>query len=408
MTTTVTSTTRSNASPTRITIIAYEPPLLYDVDYALRCEWLETNGLGGYASGTIIGANARRYHALLVTAMRPPTQRMTLLSKVEEVVEFENHRYELATNLYHTNVVHPHGYRNLRQFKLDLFPSFTFALGEMQLIKTIVMPHGRNAVIIAYELNGDKPVSLSIRLFTNARSHHHLMQYDAKLTSKVQIDAHGNSLAIRMHPNAPTLHIAFTNGTFVESRDWYYKFHYPRESERGLDDSEDLFTPGYIQATIAPKQLWLLIASTEPVTVREAHQWWMRERERRLMLLASLPSVEIERALVELCAHLRIDGRRLNEQLVRALLTVLLPRLWLSSDAFIACREPAGAYTIIAGYPWFTDWGRDAFIALPGLTLVTRRFAMARSIISTYMEHIQNGMVPNFFPENGSPPAFNA
>lgn len=381
--------------------------ILHDIEEAIKYEWLETNGLGGYASCSVVGANVRRYHGLLIAALDPPTRRMMLLSKLSECVLLNGVEYQLDTNLYHPNTVHPTGYRFITSFELSPFPTMQYAIGDATLRKRIVMPHMLNAIIITYELHGVEEATLFVRFFVNARDHHHITHSDASWLREANIRASQKRVLVKLRHYAPALTISFTHGHFVEDKDWYYNFRYPIERERGLEDAEDLFTIGYIQARISPREPLHIIASVEGVDADDAEKLIDAELKRRLSLLNALPTGEVEKSASELVELVRSLGvcYELSEDDIGKLTNELLPWLWLTSDAFVAKR--GASHTIIAGYHWFSDWGRDAMISLPGLTLVTKRHRIARDVLKLFGEQMRNGLLPNFFPDEGGQPAFN-
>jgi len=266
------------------------------------------------------------------------------------------------------------------------------------------MPHMLNAVIITYELYGVEEAILFVRFFVNARDHHHITRSDASWLKEADIRISQKRVVVRLRHYAPALTISFTHGRFVEDKDWYYNFRYPIEHERGLEDAEDLFTIGYIQAHISPQKPLHIIASVEGIGADDAEKLIDAELKRRLSLLNPLPTSEVEKSSSELVRSLNLC-HELSEEDIGRLTKKLLPWLWLTSDAFIAKRGTS--HTIIAGYHWFSDWGRDAMISLPGLTLVTKRYRIARDILRLFGEQMRNGLLPNFFPDNGGQPTFN-
>lgn len=359
---------------------------------ALSREWLETNGLGGYASSTIVGANTRTYHALLVAAMRPPTQRVVLLQKADETVLTSRGEFDLSTSLYHPDTVHPEGYRWLREFRLDPFPVWKFEVPGAQVTKTLFMPHGANAVVIRYQLESSQPITLSVRLMANCRDHHHTTHANSSFgTTVAQREGY---LRLRPYDGMPELAVAH-NGRFREDGCWFYNYRYPAEWERGLADREDAYSPGVVAFDSAATKSPVILAWTQPYGVEPfddpaatAEVLERKERERRAGLTRGL------------------NGWTPDAQ-----------SLALAADKFIVRRVAASRQegvgtetndaTVIAGYPWFTDWGRDTLISLPGLTLVTGRFEIARSLLGTFIQHLDHGMVPNVFPEIGETPEYN-
>ena len=324
-------------------------------DWALasRLEWLEANGLGGYASSTGCGANTRRYHGLLVAAMNPPVGRVVLLSKLDEQVTVGGRTFDLATNQY-PGAIHPRGFEQIDWFERDLFPVFEYSFGGVRLRKTIAAIHGENTTVIAYET--DTPITLELRPFIAARDYHGLQHANAS-------------------PPRDAVFIDIPGATFTASDDWYYNFEYAIEQERGLDAHEDLFTPGVYTVDVASRIA--IIVSTENRAGRDGFALLEAERTRREAL--------IRRA--------EIPGR-------------IGRMLALAADQFIV-RRGADRKTVIAGYHWFTDWGRDTMIALPGLCLATGRFDDARQILLAFAESVSEGMIPNRFPDGGEAPEYN-
>lgn len=376
---------------------------LRDLNRATKLEWLETNGLGGYASCTVAGANARRYHALLVASIKPPRQRMVLLAKLSESLWLNGVEHQLDTNLYHPSAVHPDGYRLLKSFKLAPFPTMEFAIGDATLTKQIIMPHMRNSTIISYRLDAHEKALIHVRIFLNARDHHHITRYDASWLEDAKLYVQNRCVHVKLRWYAPPLAISFTHGRFVESRDWYYNFRYPIEAERGLEDCEDLPTIGYIEAQLGQGKPLYIVASIDDLHADEAEEAIERELERRAKLLSAIPFEELRNSVDELVRALNLSqGEQLSVNEIAGLSDCLLPRLWLSSDSFIV-RRANSLSSIIAGYHWFADWGRDAMISLPGLTLVTGRYQLAREVLEHFGEHMDSGIIPNFFSDDGTP-----
>jgi predicted glycogen debranching enzyme len=346
-----------------------------DFERSSRLEWLETNGLGGYASSTACGANTRRYHGLLVAATRPPVGRIVLLSKLDERLTVGGVTYDLSTNHY-PGALHPRGFEMLDSFSRDLFPVFDFSIDGVRLRKTIAAIHGQNTTLILYELLQSRTdVVLELRPFIAARDCHSLL----KANDLVRRDADFSRgvFSLQAYAGVPTLFISVPGSDYQPDAGWYYRFEYPIERERGFEHHEDLFTPGSMKVLLRPGSRLAVMASTEDPTGRDAGELFDAERIRREALLeaAALPG-------------------RLGRSLT------------LAADQFIVRRGEEGK-TIIAGYHWFSDWGRDTMIALPGLCLATRRFDDARRILMAFAGIVSEGMLPNHFPEGGEEPPFN-
>ncbi len=350
--------------------------VLHDLESARNREWLETNGIGGFACSTVIGMNTRRYHALLTAAMHPPTGRIVLLSKVEETVVVDGQPFDLSTNEY-SGAVHPQGYTTMERFKLGPFPIFTFVVGGVEIEKTIFMVHGQNTTVVQYGIRGggNHSVQLELRPLLAFRDYHALTRENGSLDKTVQV--HGDSLAsVRLYPDHPRLYLAHNAGTVEEQGYWYRNFEYAVERERGLDCLEDLFNPMTLRFDLSTHAAATLVASTEALNVSSAETLRRRELDRRAALVAATPAEDD-----------------------------LVCTLTAAADQYIVSR--GDQKTVVAGYPWFTDWGRDTMIALPGLALATGRYAIARSILREFSHHVDQGMLPNRFPDSGETPEYN-
>jgi predicted glycogen debranching enzyme len=359
-------------------MIALGPEICTDLEAAREREWLETNGLGGFASSTVAGLNSRRYHGLLVAALSPPTGRMVLLAKLEETLVLDGQRFELSANQY-PGVIHPQGYRYLRQFRRDPYPVFTYAVEGAELEKSISMLQGENTTVVRYVLRlpADRPpasAQLELRPLIAFRDYHSLTHENGALNPAYR--AEPGLVSISPYGGLPELLLAHDGGEAEGAGCWYRNFEYAGEQERGLDFQEDLFNPCVLVFDLARSPAAAVIASTQRREARRAAEYQQQERERRAALGASVPA---------------------DPPLVAALTA--------AADQFIVARE-AGK-TIIAGYHWFTDWGRDTMIALPGLTLATGRPEVGREILSAFAPHVSQGMLPNRFPDSGQEPEYN-
>jgi glycogen debranching enzyme len=338
--------------------IEFDRSVCGDLAAALKHEWLETNGLGGFASSTVAGANTRRYHGLLVAATQPPAVRHLLLSKMEETLVVDGIHFELSTNLY-PGAVHPEGYRYLTQFRLDPSPVLTFEVGGVTIEKRAFMVQGENTVVVEYRTThaalNHGACSLELRPLIAFRGYHDLTQANRELNSA--FDESDGLVSIQPYASLPRLWFGHNAKAIAKEGVWYFNFEYPMEKERGLDFHEDLFCPFVLKFDMK---------SGEPATV-----------------------------VASTLAHHAKD--------------VLPPRpvapdpLHAAADQFIVRR---GRFqSVIAGYPWFADWGRDTMIALPGLTLVPGRFSIARDILLAFAGALDQGMLPNRFTD--SAPEYN-
>jgi predicted glycogen debranching enzyme len=358
--------------------IELERAALGDLERASAREWLETNGLGGWASGTLAGVATRRYHGWLVAATKPPVARRLLVAKLAETAVAGGERIELDTNRFEDGTLHPRGHEALERFELSLFPSFLFAGPRFRLRRTLAGIHGRNTTVVLYELlAGSEPVALELRPLLAGRDIHALARAaEERRWSSVPL----GEASVRFDSAAgePAVTIAVAGGggaRFDPAPDWWWRFGYEEERRRGFDWIEDLFTPGAFRAALAPGER-LAVVLTAEAEAGDGAALLAAERARREALL--------ERAgFADPLAH----------------------RLVLAADQFLVRRGEG--WSLLAGYPWFSDWGRDAMIALPGLCLATHRFEEAKGILRSFAAAVDRGMLPNRFPDDGEAPEYN-
>ncbi|MBX7109858.1 MAG: glycogen debranching enzyme N-terminal domain-containing protein [Chitinophagales bacterium] len=352
-----------------------EKEFFEDYARAIRCEWLETNGLGGYASSTLTGCNTRRYHGLLTAAVTPPAERMLLLSKLDETIVSGGLRFELGCNNY-GDVISPEGYRYLTSFTKNLYPEFLYDTGDVQLKKRIIMPHGENTTLIEYEvIKTGSPIKLELTPLIAARNYHSLR---SEINVPEQATAFSSgTLSQRMDDIDQEVFIHIDNAVFRHAPAWYRNFEYTEEKERGLDCHEDLFSPGTLSVQLEQgHKIIVIISSKRPADYNAA----------------GILEAEIKRR-----ATIAAPGQK--QEVIRQLL--------LAADQFIVQKD-ADLKTVIAGYHWFADWCRDTMIALPGLCLVTKRLEDAEKILLAFARYVNNGMLPNRFPDQaGQEPEYN-
>jgi predicted glycogen debranching enzyme len=359
-------------------MIRFKRDIVNNFEAATSREWLETNGIGGFACSTIIGLNSRRYHALLTAAMHPPAGRIVLLSKFEETLVVNGRRYDLSANQY-SGAVHPQGYTYQVGFRLDPFPIFSFHVDGISFEKALFMVRGQNTTVVEYHLSRDssRTVRLELRPLIAVRDYHALTHENGSLDSRVHLH-HPKLVSVRPYTDHPHLYFAHNADEVTGQGYWYKHFEYAVERERGLDYFEDLFNPFTLgfELSARPDAKATVIASTEILDAASAETLRSRELSRRSQI-ASQGAGE--------------------DDLVRTLTA--------GADHYIVSR--GDHKTVIAGYPWFTDWGRDTMIALPGLTLATGRHDIARSVLCEFARHVDRGMLPNRFPDAGETPEYN-
>lgn len=353
---------------------------LQDLDSALRLEWIETNGIGGFASSTVVGAQTRRYHGLLNAALFPPVARHNMLTSFDAHVTHEGWEHPLTCHLY-PDTVFPHGHLTLEQFDLTPFPKWTHRIGEsLTLTHELWMDPGQNTTVMTWSLpKGAPSVTLSITPLVGLRDFHTLTLHAA--TPPAIIDTGEGRLTIR--PEAPMvsdLHLYHTSSHFELHDRWYKEFQLPIETGREEDDEEDLWNPCTLTFELSPEQPAVLIATTEESTIADPVAF-AKDSQRR-------------RAEDQTWSLLACDREPVIERLAPAVRDYRVSR----AD---------GRPTIMAGYHWFADWGRDTMIALPGLFLVHGHVDQAMATLRNWMSFIDQGMLPNRFPDMGEPPDYN-
>jgi predicted glycogen debranching enzyme len=345
-----------------------------DFQAATSREWLETNGLGGFASSTTIGLNTRRYHGLLIAATKPPVGRFVLLSKLEETLVTNGVRYDLSSNQY-PGTIHPRGFELLEEFRLDPFPIWTYRVGGVTVERTLCMLQGENTTVVQYTASGATDgCKLEVRPLIAFRDFHSTTHENGAINGNLNLEA--GLVSITPYQDLPTLYLAHNAVNVEPANDWYRNFEFAEEHKRGLDFHEDLYHPLTLHYDLSRDSIAVVIASTQAHDAADAGELERHERARRKAIVAAAP---VRDSFVE--------------------------SLTAAADQFIAQRGLLK--TIIAGYHWFGDWGRDTMIALPGLTLVTRRFDIARSILLEFAKYVKEGMLPNIFPDAGETPEYN-
>lgn len=346
-------------------------------------EWLTTNGIGGYASGTVAGLVTRCYHGLLLAALDPPLGRTLLLTKLEETGQYGGRTYGLSTNRWADGTVAPQGYRQIEQFELvGTRPVWQFALGDARLEKCLWMQPGANTTYVRYRLlRGTQPLQLTLKALVNYRDHHGNTQAgDWQMT----VEAVPQGVKIAAFPEAKPFYVLTDRGEATPAHTWFYGVDLAVERYRGLKDREDHLHAATLVVTLQPGEALTVVASTEPTPDLNG-------------AIADQQRQDYEQAILSLWP-------------LRQTAPDWLHQLVLAADQFIVDRgstaDPNGK-TVIAGYPWFGDWGRDTMIALPGLTLSTGRPDVARSILLTFARYVDRGMLPNRFPDAGDVPDYN-
>ncbi|MEO8073794.1 MAG: amylo-alpha-1,6-glucosidase, partial [Acidobacteriota bacterium] len=357
-------------------MIEFSSDICTDFENASSREWLETNGIGGFASSTVSGVHTRRYHGLLIAAAAPPLGRLVLLSKFEETLIINGNRRELSTDQF-PNMIYPEGYKYLKNFRLAPFPTWTFDVDGIEIEKKIFMIHDENTTVVQYSIDSrfqipNSKIEIELKPLLAFRDYHHLRREDSPFNQ--QFTAAENQVSIQPYEKMPELFFTHNAQTVEKTGFWYRNFDYSIEKERGFDFQEDLFQPFSLKFDLS--ETAAIIVSTEPQKISDAETFENDEIKRRKKLI-KIAKVKDE----------------------------FLQQLVIAADQFIVSR--GAGKTIIAGYHWFSDWGRDTMIALNGLTLATNRVEIAKSILLEFSNYISEGMLPNRFPDEGETPEYN-
>ena len=378
---------------------------LGDLDRCARREWLVTNGIGGFASSTSALQNTRRYHGLLIAALRPSAARVVLVSKLDAAVRYAGVSVDLATNEYADGTIYPHGYRYLESLRLDgQHPVWRWVIGDALLEQRIWMAHRCNTTYVQYRaVRASLPLELDLRPLCTHRDYHSLRRGRADVSTLCTSDGFRVD-----HPSALGYRICVEGGAATVSPDWHWNIKYREECGRGLDHVEDLFAPGTIRMRLEPGETGTVILTAEARSPSFASAALDEDVARQCQLIALSDKILREAPSTALPA---VPGERL--QTIQATKTCFNWRhLILAADQFVADRHDGAGkisgQTIIAGYPWFTDWGRDAMIALPGLALATGRYEVAANVLRTAAGFLNQGMLPNRFPEADKPAEYNS
>lgn len=366
--------------------------ILGNLELAESREWLVTNGIGGFASGTAAGTSTRRYHGLLMASLQPPTDRTLLVAGMDETVHCGGTSFPLATNRWLSGDVSPKGYLQMESFHLEgTKPVWRYALADALLEKRVWMKQGENTTFVEYTLaRGNSPVEIEGKILVSYRDFHATTHGDGW---QMRIEPVEKGIRVVAFEGATPFFLKSASAAFEPRHEWYRDFFLPAERERGLDDHEDRLLAGVFRSRLAVGEKLTLMFSTEPEAQTDGEQARALQSNRDLKLFQAW-----QKRHAETVATPADDEPGWLWQLV------------LAADQFVAKRaladDPDGL-TVIAGYPWFCDWGRDTMIALPGLTLSLGRPEIARKILESFARYVDGGMLPNNFPDRGGTPQYN-
>lgn len=351
-------------------------------------EWLVTNGAGGFASGTIAGHLTRRYHGLLMAALQPPLGRTLLVSKLDESIDYNNGVYALSTNRWGNGSIHPQGYQRIEQFQvLQAIPTWNYAVADALLEKQIWMQQGLNTTYVHYRLKrATGPVQLTLQALVNYRDFH---SNTRGWGWEMGIQPVEQGIEVTAYPGAVPFYIFSDTAKFSPEHTWFFNFGLSQERQRGLPDREDHLLAATLTVTLQAGETLTVVLSTE-----------------RKPSLNGEAALKARQNLTQNLLDLWYTNRSARLPEAPPWITDLV----IAADQFIVNRPTVDhgmGKTILAGYPWFSDWGRDTMISLPGLTIATGRPEVARFILRTFGYYLSEGMLPNRFPDQGETPEYN-
>jgi predicted glycogen debranching enzyme len=382
------STESDPATGARKAEVEFGREICGSLDIAEQREWLVTNGIGGYASGTVSGNLTRRYHGLLVAALHPPVGRTQLVPKLDETASYDGSDYALATNRWASGAVEPKGYLNVESFRLEgTSPVWRFALGDALLEKRIWTRQGENTTYVQYALlRGSRSVRLALKAFVNYRDFHsstHAGDW------RMRIESVDDGIQITAFDGTTPFYLLSSDAKLEPKHEWYRDCFMSMEKYRGLDDHEDHLLAAMSTVELAPRQNVTFVLTTNEQAALDGPRSHLEQVEHEKDLLSKWSSTDAKAASAA---------------------PAWVGQLVLAAGQFIVKRglpeEPDGR-SIIAGYHWFGDWGRDTMIALPGLTLTTGRPEIAKKILLAFARTVDGGMLPTNFPDEGGQPEYN-
>ena len=363
-----------------------------NLENGLDKEWLITNGIGGYSSSTIIGANTRKYHGLLVASLTPPARRFLILSKLDESIEVRGKKYDLYTNIGKEYI--SKGYEYQESFEKNIVPTFKYKIGKIEITKTICMDYGKNTVGIYYKIkNGAYKSKLTLAPVINFRDFHTVNTdhvFDIKQINK------GNKVRISVDGNSYTpIYINLSDGTYIaHENDSFNNMFYIEEEKRGFVGEENHAVPGRYEVNIKAKEekeisfICSLEENIEEIDVKDL----IEKEEKRVNKIFKNSELVKEKA--------KTQKEKKDNELIKTFL--------LATDNFVVNRYSFGFHTLIAGYPWFLDWGRDALISFEGVLLIPKRYDLARELLKTMTRDVKYGLVPNGYSGYDNRPLYNS
>ena len=359
-------------------------------------EWIITNGIGGYSSSTIFGINTRKYHGLLVAPLTPPARRHLILSKLDESIDIGNKKYTLYSNMCKNYI--SEGFKYQEEFEKDYIPIFTYKIKDITIKKLICMEYGKNTICILYKIdNPGNTAKFTLSPVMNFRDFH-TMTTNHEFSIKQNIK--GKKVKVEIDNNSSNpIYMHISDGTYIEHyNDTFNNMYYIEEENRGFFPEENLCVPGRYEINIpaeSQKEIAFICSLEENIEEINVKKVINKEIIRINELMYKTGLLE-EKQDIEKLSKEEIEKRNLLRNFV------------IATDNFIVYRPSFALHTIIAGYPWFLDWGRDSLIAFEGLLLVTKRFDIARDVLLTLTRDIKFGLVPNGYSGYDNRPLYNS
>lgn len=365
-----------------------------ELEECLKREWIITNGIGGYSSSTIIGANTRRYHGLLVAPLTPPARRRVILSKLDESIIIGDEKHDLYTNVCKNYI--SQGFKYLETFQKDILPIFRYKIGDVQIVKTICMVHGSNTVQVYYKVrNGSQHSKLQLAPVLNFRDFHEMnTNHNFELKQEVK----SNKIKVVIDNNiAHPVYMKISEGNYIEHfNDIFYNMFYIEEEKRGFFPEENHVVSGVFEIEIEPneeKDICFLCSMEENIDELNYKEVINNE-------IVRINNIYNDSLLIDNGKEKKTKEELEKDELVRTFLR--------ATDNFVVYRPTFGLHTLIAGYPWFLDWGRDTLISFEGTLLIPKRFEIAKEILLTCTRDIKYGLLPNGYSEIDNSPLYNS
>ena len=361
------------------------------IENGIKKEWIITNGIGGYASSTIIGCNTRKYHGLLVAPLTPPARRFLILSKIDESIEIENKKYNLYTNMSKDYI--SDGYKYLESFEKDYIPIFSYKIEDVNIKKLICMKYMENTVCILYKVkNGNKFSKFTLAPIVNFRDFH---QVNAQHNYNVKQDINKRKVKVIIDDNAQRpIYINSNAGTYIQHYDDKFKnMYYLEEEKRGFYPEEDHCVIGRYEIELQPneeKDIEIICSLEENIDEIKVKDVIDKE-------IIRINEIMLDSGFINLKS--KIEDKKRKE---------LIKDYIIATDNFVVYRPSFSLHTLIAGYHWFLDWGRDALIAFEGVVLLPKRYEIAKEVLLTFTKNIKYGLVPNGYSGFDNRPLYNS